>query len=156
MPALMDVRSSGRVTLADPDPRTDPHVEFHMLSDLADVAGLVRAVEQTLVLLRHPAFEAIVTAAYIDDRGTAVDALDSPERIAEWLPANVGDYVHASCSCRMGVVVDDQCSVRGYSGLFVCDASVFADIPAVNTHIPTVMLAETMAKRWLAGGAAPT
>jgi choline dehydrogenase-like flavoprotein len=153
MPALMDVRSSGRVTLADPDPHTDPHVEFHMLSDLADVAGLVRAVEQTLVLLRHPAFEAIVTAAYIDDRGTAVDALDSPERIAEWLPANVGDYVHASCSCRMGVVVDDQCSVRGYSGLFVCDASVFADIPAVNTHIPTVMLAETMAARWLAGPA---
>ena len=148
MPALMDVRSSGRVSLADADPRTDPHVEFRMLSDPADVAGLVRAVEQTLVLLRHPAFEAIVTAAYIDDRGTTVDALDSQQRIAEWLPGNVGDYVHASCSCRMGVVVDDECRVRGYTGLFVCDASAFADIP-------TVMLAETMAARWLPGESAP-
>jgi choline dehydrogenase-like flavoprotein len=39
--------------------------------------------------------------------------------------------------------------------LFVCDASVFADIPPVNTHIPTVMLAETMAKRWLREGSVP-
>jgi choline dehydrogenase-like flavoprotein len=149
MPALMDVRSVGRVSLADPDPYIHPHVEFRMLSDPADVAALVRGVELTLSLLRHPAFEAIVTSALIDDRGTTIDALDSPERIAEWLPASVGDYVHASCTCRIGVVVDDDCRVNGYTGLFVCDASAFADIPPVNTHIPTVMLAETMAKRWL-------
>jgi choline dehydrogenase-like flavoprotein len=37
--------------------------------------------------------------------------------------------------------------------LFVCDASVFADIPLVNTYLPTVMLAETMAERWLRSGA---
>jgi choline dehydrogenase/5-(hydroxymethyl)furfural/furfural oxidase len=150
MPALMNVHSAGRVSLVDPDPYVHPHVEFRMLSNPADVAALVKGVELTLALLRHPAFEAIVTSALIDDRGTTVDALDSPERIAEWLPASVGDYVHASCTCRIGVVVDDDCHVHGYSGLFVCDASVFADIPPVNTHIPTVMLAETMAARWLA------
>ena len=155
MPALMNVHSAGRVSLVDPDPYVHPHVEFRMLSDPADVAALVKGVELTLALLRHPAFEAIVTSALIDDRGTTVDALDSPERIAEWLPASVGDYVHASCTCRIGVVVDDDCRVHGYSGLFVCDASVFADIPPVNTHIPTVMLAETMAKRWLREGSAP-
>ena len=154
MPAVMNVHSSGRVSLADPDPYIHPYVEFRMLSDPSDVAALVSGVELTLALLRHPAFEAIVTAAYIDDRGTTVDALDSPDRIADWLMCSVGDYVHASCSCRMGVVVDDDCRVNGYSGLFVCDASVFADIPPVNTHIPTVMLAETMAARW-SGGANP-
>jgi choline dehydrogenase-like flavoprotein len=156
MPALMNVRSAGRVSLVDADPYTHPYVEFRMLSDPADLAALVGGVEFTQALLRHPAFEAIVTSAYIDDRGTTIDTLDSPERIAEWLVGSVGDYVHASCSCRMGVVVDDDCRVNGYSGLFVCDASVFADIPAVNTHIPTVMLAETMASRWLGGGAALT
>ncbi|HEX4982979.1 MAG TPA: GMC oxidoreductase, partial [Ilumatobacteraceae bacterium] len=150
MPAVMNVHSAGRVSLVDPDPHVHPHVEFRMLSDPADVAALVKGVELTLGLLRHPAFEAIVTSALIDDRGTTVDALDSPERIAEWLPTSVGDYVHASCTCRIGVVVDDDCRVNGYSGLYVCDASVFADIPPVNTHIPTVMLAETMAARWLA------
>jgi choline dehydrogenase-like flavoprotein len=56
----------------------------------------------------------------------------------------------------MGLVVDDDCRVNGYSGLFVCDASVFADIPLVNTNIPTVMLAETMATRWLGGTSSPT
>jgi choline dehydrogenase-like flavoprotein len=154
MPALMEVRSSGRVLLIDPDPHMPPHVEFRMLSDPADVAALVRGVELTLTLLRHPAFEAIVTSAYIDDRGTTIAALDSPGRIAEWLPTSVGHYVHASCTCRMGVVVDDDCRVHGYTALYVCDASVFADIPPVNTNIPTVMLAETMAERWLRGGAA--
>ena len=149
MPALMTVQSTGRVSLADPDPCIDPRVEFRMLSEPADVAALVQAVELTLVLLRHPAFEAIVTSAFIDDRGTTIEALDSTERIADWLGANVGAYVHASCSCRMGVVVDDECRVIGYDELFVCDVSAFADIPAVNTHLPTVMLAETMATRWL-------
>ncbi|HWM20501.1 MAG TPA: GMC oxidoreductase [Ilumatobacteraceae bacterium] len=156
MPALMKVKSAGRVSLVEADPYVHPYVEFRMLSDPADLAALVVGVELTLALLRHPAFEAIVTSAYVDDRGTTIAALDSPERIAEWLVESVGDYVHASCSCRMGVVVDDDCRVNGYSGLFVCDASVFADIPPVNTHIPTVMLAETMAARWLDDGAAPT
>jgi choline dehydrogenase-like flavoprotein len=50
----------------------------------------------------------------------------------------------------MGVVVDERCRVFGYAGLRVCDASVFADLPAVNTHIPTVMLAEQMAHLWKA------
>jgi choline dehydrogenase/5-(hydroxymethyl)furfural/furfural oxidase len=156
MPALMNVNSAGWVSLADPDPRIHPHVEFRMLSNPEDAAALVRGVELTLGLLRHPAFEAIVTEAYVDDVGTTVDVLDSPERIAEWLVESVGDYVHASCSCRMGVVVDGDCRLNGYSGLFVCDASVFADIPPVNTHIPTVMLAETMAARWVGDGVAPT
>jgi choline dehydrogenase-like flavoprotein len=48
----------------------------------------------------------------------------------------------------MGVVVDQFCRVFGYEGLRVCDASVFPDIPAANTHIPTVMLAEQMADFW--------
>jgi choline dehydrogenase-like flavoprotein len=149
MPALMEVRSAGQVTLADPDPHAHPRVEFRMLSDPADLAGLVAAVELALGLLRHPEFAEIVAAAYVDEHGTTVEALDTPERIAAWLPAHVGDYVHASCSCRMGVVVDDECRVNGYDGLYVCDASVFPDIPPVNTHLPTVMLAETIAARWL-------
>ncbi|MGH9132629.1 MAG: GMC oxidoreductase, partial [Ilumatobacteraceae bacterium] len=155
MPALMEVRSVGRITLADRDPRAHPRVEFRMLSDPEDLQRLIGAVELTLGLVRHPAFEAIVRAAYIDVAGTTIDALGSRDRIAEWLRGSVGDYVHASCSCRMGVVVDGDCRVNGYEGLFVCDASVFADIPAVNTHLPTVMLAETMASRWLNGRPAP-
>ena len=146
MPALMDVHSSGRVSLVDPDPHVHPHVEFRMLSDPADVAALVRGVELTLAL-------AAPSGVRGDRHGRRTSTTRARPSMRSTLrngsptgsPASVGDYVHASCSCRMGVVVDDDCRVNGYSGLFVCDASVFADIPPVNTHIPTVMLAETMA-----------
>ena len=149
MPALMRVRSAGRVSLVDDDPSTQPLVEFRMLSHPDDVAGLVDAVLTTLELVRHPAFQAITVQAFADDDGTTVDALDSPERIASWLPRHVGDYAHASSSCRMGTVVDTDGAVFGYEHLYVCDASVFDRIPDVNPHLPTVRLAETLAARWL-------
>ena len=151
MPALMRVHSEGRVQLVDDDPATPPRVEFRMLSDGRDLRALADAVALALDLLRHPAFEQIVEAVYVDDEGTTADVLDTPAKVAAWLPSHVGDYVHASSSCRMGVVVDDACRVLGYDGLMVCDASVFREIPVVNTHLPTVMLAEAMAARWRSG-----
>jgi choline dehydrogenase-like flavoprotein len=149
MPALMRVRSEGRVSLVDDDPTTPPVVEFRMLSHPDDLAGLVEAVNVTLELLRHPAFEAICGQAFADDDGTPVDVLDTPERIARWLLSHVGDYAHASSSCRMGTVVDADGAVVGYEHLYVCDASVFDRIPDVNPHVPTVRLAETLSARWL-------
>jgi choline dehydrogenase-like flavoprotein len=150
MPSLMRVRSEGSITLFDDDPMSHPRVEFRMLSHPADVEGLADAVEAAFEILGHAAFRSIVHDVYIDDQGTTVDALDSRERIVAWLPSYVGDYVHAACSCRIGTALDDQCGLIGYEGIAVCDASAFPDIPEVNTHIPTVMLAETMAARWLA------
>jgi choline dehydrogenase-like flavoprotein len=148
--ALMHVRSAGRVTVVDDDPATQPLVEFRMLSHRDDLAGLVRAVGTAVDLTRHEAFRTIVRQAFADDDGTTIDALDTPDRIAAWLPAHVGDYAHASSSCRMGTVVDDGGAVVGYERLYVCDASVFERIPDVNPHLPTVRLAETLSARWLA------
>jgi choline dehydrogenase-like flavoprotein len=148
MAALMRVRSEGKVSLVDDDPTTPPLVEFRMLSHPDDLAGLVEAVKVTLELLRHPAFEAICEQAFADDDGTPVDVLDTSERIAGWLLRHVGDYAHASSSCRMGTVVGVDGAVFGYEHLHVCDASVFERIPDVNPHLPTVRLAETLSARW--------
>lgn len=152
MPSLMRVRSEGAVSLVDDDPATHPRVEFRMLSHPDDVTGLTNAVVVALELLEHPAFGSIVHDVYVDDLGTTTSALRDRRDIADWLGTHVGDYVHAACSCRMGTVVDEQCRVIGYEGLYVCDASVFPDIPEVNTHLPTVMLAETMVTRWRRNG----
>jgi choline dehydrogenase-like flavoprotein len=149
MAALMRVRSAGRVSLVDDDPTTQPLVEFRMLSHPDDRAGLVAAVTTTLDLARHPAFRAITRQAFADDDGTTIDLLDGPAAIDAWLPTHVGDYAHASSSCRMGTVVDAGGAVIGYERLHVCDASVFDRIPDVNPHLPTVRLAETLAARWL-------
>jgi len=154
--AAMRPRSRGRITLESPE--SEPHIDLAMLSDPADLDAMIAAVRSALELLSHRAFTAITRAAYIDAHATTTEALRGPdneycsEAIGRWVSNNVGDYVHVTGGCAMGVVVDDLCRVVGHESLFVCDASVFATIPDVNTHLPTVMLAETIAARWAESG----
>ncbi len=89
-------------------------------------AGLALARE----LLAHPAFTELV-----DD----VTIGDSP----------AGIY-HATSTCPMGTVVDDDGLVVGTDNVHVVDASVFPDIPSTNTYLPTLMLAERLAARLVA------
>ena len=35
----------------------------------------------------------------------------------------------------------------GYSNVWVCDASIFPDLPTGNTHLPVVMMAERISQR---------
>jgi choline dehydrogenase-like flavoprotein len=146
--ALMTPRSrAGRVQVGDAG---SPEVDFALLDDPADVAELAGAVRVAQDLLRHAAFREIVETVYVDAHGTPLDALADDDAIRRWLPSVVGDYVHAASSCAMGRTVDGDGAVIGYEGLYVADASVFPTIPDVNTHLPTTMLAERLAARWLA------
>ena len=54
---------------------------------------------------------------------------------------------HFTSTCAMGVVVDDDGLVAGTQNVHAVDASVFPDIPATNTYLPTLMLAERLADR---------
>jgi choline dehydrogenase-like flavoprotein len=149
MPALMrPVGRSGTVRLCSDDPAVDPEVDFALLDDPADVDALVDGVRTALGLLRTPAFREVVAEVFIDGFGTTAASLVDDESIARWVRSGVGDYVHASSSCAMGTVVDDDGDLVGYQGVSVCDASIFPSIPDVNTHLPTTMLAERMSARW--------
>lgn len=149
MTALMRPRGrSGSVRLASDDPLVDPAVDFALLDNDHDVAVLCSGVEGALELTRTPAFEQVVEAVYVDAFGTPASTLTDRSAIGRWVMSAVGDYVHASSSCAMGTVVDADGAVRGYEGVFVCDASVFPTIPDVNTHLPTTMLAERLVARW--------
>jgi choline dehydrogenase len=94
--------------------------------DAGDRAGL--AAGRTLVdeLLATPPFMGLV------DRST----IDPP-----------GGVHHATSTCRMGVVVDDDGLVDGLANVHVVDAAAFPDIPRTNTYLPTLMLAERLATR---------
>jgi choline dehydrogenase-like flavoprotein len=148
--AAMRVFSSGRVRLASEDPTVDPIVDFAMLSDHRDRIRLHDCVRRMVEVAGHPAVTAIsegVTALT-----TPIEQLDSDTAIAEFLDANVTDYVHAAGTCRMGTpgdpaaVVDTEGRVIGYSQLRVCDASVMPDLPRANTHLTTVAIAERIAR----------
>lgn len=129
-------------------PDGEPLVDFALLDDPADLEALAVGVETAIDRLRTPAFEEIVEAVYVDGFGSTLESLDGSDAIRRWLPGAVGDYVHASSTCRMGTVVDADGSLLGYDGISVCDASVFPRIPDVNTHLPTTMLAERFCARW--------
>jgi choline dehydrogenase-like flavoprotein len=45
-------------------------------------------------------------------------------------------------------VVDAQGKVHGVDGLWVVDASIMPEIPAGNTNVPTIMVAERCVE-WL-------
>ncbi len=140
---------SGTVRLASDDPTVEPLVDFALLDDSRDVAGLVAGVQMALDLLATSAFLEIVEEVYIDAFGTTSAALRDRDSIERWVRTAVGDYVHASSTCAMGTVVDDDGRLVGYEGIYVCDASVFPSIPDVGTHLPTTMLAERLSARWL-------
>ncbi|HAY69042.1 MAG TPA: hypothetical protein DCY82_12285 [Acidimicrobiaceae bacterium] len=126
-----------------------PVVNFALLDNAHDMQGLVSATRLALDLLRSTAFDQIVERIYIDDRGTTIEALTGESSIEAWVRTHCGDYVHATSTCAMGTVVDDDFAVAGYQNLYVCDASVFPSIPDANTHLPTTMLAERFGLRHL-------
>ncbi len=145
MVALMTPRSmSGTVTI---DGAGDPVINFDLLDDQRDLDALVAGVRLALDVVRRQAFTEIVDEVYIDGFGTTADALIDDASIARWIRVNIADYVHATGTCGMGRVVDEDGAVVGHTDLYVCDASVFPSIPDVNTHLPTTLLAELLCTR---------
>ena len=57
-------------------------------------------------------------------------------------------FFHPVGTCAIGSVLDEQCRVLGFENLYVVDASAIPDIPAANTNLTTVALAERAAT-WL-------
>jgi choline dehydrogenase-like flavoprotein len=145
----LSVRSTGRVSLPDPD--GPPLVELRQLTVPADVDGLVDAVREAVALLDEPNLRAVVGDRYIDDHGTSADAIVADEAaLRAWLPDHLGGFHHVAASCRTGTVLDGDGSVRGYEGLFVCDASALPAVPVRNLYLTVVRRAERLATQWAA------
>jgi choline dehydrogenase-like flavoprotein len=144
---LLRVRSTGRLTLSDPD--GEPLVELAQLSDPADAAALCRAVGDTLDRLGDPVWATVADAAFVDAAGTPTAAIaGSPERIAAWVPEHLGGHHHVAGTCADGVVTDGGV-VRRYDDLYVCDASVFRGVPARNPYLSVIALAERTVRAWM-------
>jgi choline dehydrogenase-like flavoprotein len=150
--ALMQPRSRGRVSLASEDPRTDPCVEFNLLSDALDMERMLIGLGVLRAVAEHEAVAAISEGEpMLDEQGTSFAAVEDDDAARAWLLAHVQDYVHAAGTCRMGrpddplAVVDAECRYLGIARLRVVDASVMPAVPRANTHLSTVMIAEKVA-----------
>lgn len=147
---LLRVRSTGRLTLPDPDGA--PRVELAQLSDPSDADALCRAVGETLDRLGDPVWGSVADAAFVDALGTPTAAIaGSPARIAAWVPDHLGGHHHVAGTCADGVVTDGGV-VRGYADLLVCDASIFRGVPARNPYLSVIGLAERTVRGWTGAG----
>jgi len=150
---LLSVVSRGTVRLRSARPADPPRIDPAHLREPADMARMVEAIQHARGLSRTPPLSDFVTGAELAP-GPAIsddDTTGLARSIREW----VSSYHHPVGSCAMGpdpdrgAVVDCRGAVHGIDGLWVADASVMPTIPAANTNLSTIVIAEHIVA-WLA------
>lgn len=134
---LLRSTGRGRVELGG-DPAGAPAVTAPPLPDDVDVR-LGHAFRQIA------AWENSAAARAIGCRPVEPHDLTMPTAPADALTRITISYGHMVGTCPMGSVLDAECRVRGIGGLRVADASAMPAIPAGNTYLGCVMVAERIA-----------
>ena len=149
---LMAPRSRGWVRLASIDPTEAPRIHLAHLTHGEDLERMLDAVVEARRLALSEPVAGITVGAELSP-GPAV-AADNREALAAWIATTVSTYHHPVGTCAMGpdpaqgAVTDSRGSVYGVEGLTVADASIMPTIPTGTTNLPTIMVAEHIA-RWL-------
>ena len=149
---LMAPRSRGWVRLASNKPSDAPRIHLAHLTDADDLERMLDAVTEAR-RLAHSEPVAAITAGTELSPGPAFPT-DNRDALAEWVRTAVSTFHHPVGTCAMGpdpargAVTDSHGSVHGIDGLTVADASIMPTIPNANTNLPTIMVAEHIA-RWL-------
>jgi choline dehydrogenase-like flavoprotein len=144
-------KSRGRISLTSPDPMAPPRIQANYLSHPDDMATLLnglkiaRRIVQAPALARHVRQETLPGQGLVTDAALEADIRQRAETI-----------YHPVGTCRMGTdaqsVTDPEGRVRGVEGLRVVDAALMPTIIAGNTNAPTMMIAETIARKMLGRG----
>ena len=147
---LMAPRSRGWVRLASNNPSDPPRIHLAHLVHADDLERMLDAVtEARRIALSEPV--AAITAGVELSPGPATPT-DDRHALAAWVRGAVSTYHHPVGTCAMGpdpalgAVTDSQGSVHGIDALTVADASIMPTIPTAPTNLPTIMLAEHMAR----------
>jgi choline dehydrogenase len=148
--ALMKPRSRGSLRLRSPDPAAAPLIAPGWFTDRDDMPRLRQAVRTA----RRLAATAPLSDVARDELFPG-PAIENDTELDVAIRAGLGTYFHPVGTCRMGpasdprAVVDARGAVHGFDQLSVIDASIMPSIPAANTHLPTIAVAERCAA-WLA------
>lgn len=142
--SLLKTESVGEIRLASGDPRALPAIDPRILSCDQDMQTGRAAIRIAREIFAQPGFDAV--------RGHELlpgDERQSDAELDAFLRENATPDIHAVGTCAMGkdadAVVDSQLRVHGLQRLRVVDASVMPRVPAGNTNVPTMMIAEKAA-----------
>jgi choline dehydrogenase len=139
--AVFLLRSSGRGSVRlGATPEAGPRVVAPPLPDDAP-ERLRHAFDRVDAWERSAAFRALGPQPVLPhDPG-------APDAVATAFERNTISYGHMVGTCPMGSLVDAGCRVHGIPNLRVVDASVMPTIPAGNTYLGCVMVAERVARK---------
>jgi 5-(hydroxymethyl)furfural/furfural oxidase len=104
----------------------------------------------------------LVMSLAMKSKLTIEDLASDDRKVEDWIHEGARGDWHACGTCKMGsvedrsAVVDPEGRVYGVEGLRVVDASIIPTIPAANTNITTIMIAEKMADTLLGRRAQPS
>ncbi len=128
--------SRGSVRLNGAEPETPLAIDHGFLRDERDVEVLTEAFERLRELVEAPEVRAYAAAELRPGREVGAE---------EHVRASARGFFHPVGTCAIGSVVDERCRVLGFENLYVVDASAIPEIPAANTNLTTVALAERAA-----------
>jgi choline dehydrogenase-like flavoprotein len=149
--SVMTPRSRGEVRLRSSDPRDAPRIDLGLFTDPDDMARMLDAIRIARRLAATEPLRGLLGDELMPGAGANDD-----DALAAAVRAACEIYHHPVGTCRMGAgddpdaVVDARGAVHGVRDLFVIDASIMPSIPAANTNVPTIMIAERCAA-WLRG-----
>jgi choline dehydrogenase len=149
---LMAVRSRGSVRLRSASPADPPRIDIAHLRHPEDMRRMIEATLRARRLSRTPPLAGLVTGAELAP-GPAISDNDTTG-LARSIRQRTGSYHHPVGTCVMGpdpgdgAVVNARGAVHGIGGVWIADASVMPAIPAANTNLSTIVIAERIA-HWL-------
>lgn len=148
---LMQPESHGQLSLVSSDANTPPHIDSALLSHSGDLPRLFVGMQMARDIAASAPFgDYLIKEDWPGARVQNQDELLTAIRIPSTLP-HFTSYQHGVGTCKMGpasdptAVVDPMGTVHGVHNLSVIDASIMPSIPAANTNVPTIMLAERIA-----------
>jgi choline dehydrogenase len=153
--SVMKPQSRGVLRLRSPDPAAAPLIDPAYFTHPDDMGRMLLAVRTARRLAATAPLSELALHELLP--GPAITAA---EGLAAAIRASLGTYFHPVGTCSMGprsnplAVVDSRGKVHGADDLHVVDAAIMPTIPAANTNLPTLMLAERCAA-WLRDAARP-
>jgi choline dehydrogenase len=148
---LMAPRSRGWVRLGSKDPNDPPRIHLGHLTDAEDLEAMLDGITEARRIALSDAVAAVTTGGELSP-GPQVAPGDRAA-LAAWAASAVSTFHHPVGTCAMGVdpesgaVTDAHGTVHGIEGLTVADASIMPTVPTGTPNLPTIMVAEHIARR---------